>query len=680
MKCHSVKSLLTPAEAYRNPGHEERSLIKLRRRVKGYVLALENIAEAEEYNGEDHEQLLTLTVEELVAYAIHSGVSTINHAFKPIFQLPGDRPDPRPSCVSHFLPNVIRDRRWNLLDSLATDLFYGRVCCGRYTICDEPDPNGNKELTRLARSLLEDWHETAPLNRFSPAPCKLAVYPVYRKKCSEWRITPPTDAYQPGPSKAPAAAARAPAATVRAPDNRSREVEAEGRRSASAPLSDRTTSQPRRPHVYSSFWNPRPRTAAQDMEHWDPDRHRSRSDHERDTRSRDSSPRYQRDHSDRSTGRDHSRDHSKTSTRSTSSCSRESTSDHSRRDRESSSNKPTEKSSRKPELQPKSSKRKSPDPEPKEPPEQEDELEFDVDLPDHITRLLTGEQEPPETPVPKRQKSDSETPPPEDPTIHISAEVHAEAEMSDASAEPPQADDVTLKETVETSTSVVDQPSEDQAQELSQEAQETVTPIPELSQEAQETVTPIPEPLAPTQEPMATASESNESAAEEIVEVSFVPPPKWTPLSKDPPASTGAVPKKVAASQVKKQKSRDKKAPNAYEALLSQPPPRIPMPLGYANLDGCLIENPRIGNTTDAELFVQDQMDKITCAKQQHKPSTILVHELSKTITLTQDADGYAYIMANHLLAFINAVELLHHYTSDLYAVPKLYGLVPQHI
>ena len=101
------------------------------------------------------------------------------------------------------------------------------------------------------------------------------------------------------------------------------------------------------------------------------------------------------------------------------------------------------------------------------------------------------------------------------------------------------------------------------------------------------------------------------------------------------------------------------------------------MPLGYLNLDGCLIENPRIGDTTDAELFVQDQMDTITCAKHKHKPSTILVQELSKTITLTQDVDGYAYIMANHLLAFINAVELLHHYTSDLYAVLRLVALFP---
>ena len=299
-----------------------------------------------------------------------------------------------------------------------------------------------------------------------------------------------------------------------------------------------------------------------------------------------------------------------------------------------------------------------------------------MDLPDHVTRLLTGEPELPETPSPKRRKSDSETPPPVDPTIHVSAEVHAEAEMSDVSAEPPQADDVTLKETVETSSSA-NQPSEDQAQELSLEAEETVTPIPELSPEAEETVTPIPEPSAPTQEPTATASESDESAAEEIVEVSFVPPAKWTPLSKDPPANTGAVPKKVAASQVKKQKSRDKEAPNAYEALLNQLPPRIPMELGYMDLNELLIENPCIGDTMDAELFVQAQMDNITSAKHKHKPSTILVYELSKTITLTQDADGYAYIMANHLLAFINSVELLHHYTSDLYAVPRLVALFP---
>ena len=194
LKCYSVKSLLTPAEANRNPGHEERSLLKLQRRVEGYVLALENIIEAEEYNGKDHEKLLTLTVEELVAYAILSGVNTINHANKPIFQLLVNQPSARPSCVSHFLPNIIRDRRWTLLDNLATDLFHRKVCCERYTISDE------EELTRLARILLEDWHETSSLNKFQPAPRRLAVYPVYRKKCSVWKIPPPTDAYCPGPS------------------------------------------------------------------------------------------------------------------------------------------------------------------------------------------------------------------------------------------------------------------------------------------------------------------------------------------------------------------------------------------------------------------------------------------------------------------------------------------------
>ena len=281
-------------------------------------------------------------------------------------------------------------------------------------------------------------------------------------------------------------------------------------------------------------------------------------------------------------------------------------------------------------------KEKSPDPEPKELPEQEDKLECDVVLPDHVTRLLTGEPELPGTPAPKRRKSDSETPPPEDPIIRVSAEIHAEAEMSDASAEPPQADDVILKETVETPTSSANQPSEDQARELSQEAEETVTPVPELSPGAEETVTPVSEPSAPTQEPMAAASESNESAAEEIIEVSFVPPAKWTQLSKDPPANTGAIPKKVTASQVKKQKSKEKKAPTAYEALLSQPPPRIPMELGYLDLDGLLIENPRIGDTTDAELFVQNQMDHIISAKRDHKPSTILVYELSSPVFLRE--------------------------------------------
>ena len=101
-----------------------------------------------------------------------------------------------------------------------------------------------------------------------------------------------TDAYHPGPSKAAAAAAGAPAATDRAHDDQSQEVEAEGRRSASAPSSDRTTSQPRRSQVFSRFQNPRPHAATQETEHQDSDRHRSHSDHEQDTRSRDLSPRY----------------------------------------------------------------------------------------------------------------------------------------------------------------------------------------------------------------------------------------------------------------------------------------------------------------------------------------------------------------------------------------------------
>ena len=257
-------------------------------------------------------------------------------------------------------------------------------------------------------------------------------------------------------------------------------------------------------------------------------------------------------------------------------------------------------------------------------------------------------------------------------------EIHAEAEMSDASAEPPPADDVFLKETVETPTSSADQPSEDQAQEPNQGAEETVTPVPELSPRAEETVTPIAEPPAPAQEPTAAASESNKSAAEEVTEVPFVPSAKWTKLPKASPASTGAIPKKVTASQTKKQKSKDKKAPTAYEALLSQPPPRIPMELGYLDLDGeLLIENPRIGDTTDAELFVQKQMDLIISAKRDHKPSKMLVQELSKTITLSDDAEGYAHVMANHLLAFIDAVDRLHFYTRNLYAEPKLVALFP---
>ena len=111
-------------------------------------------------------------------------------------------------------------------------------------------------------------------------------------------------------------------------------------------------------------------------------------------------------------------------------------------------------------------------------------------------------------------------------------------------AEPPRADDVIPKETVEPSTSVADQMSEDRAQEPELPTLDHATSVPEPSQEAQETVTPVPEPSVPTPEPMATASESNESATEDIVEVSFVPPPKWTEILKDPPASTEPYPRK----------------------------------------------------------------------------------------------------------------------------------------
>ena len=66
----------------------------------------------------------------------------------------------------------------------------------------------------------------------------------------------------------------------------------------------------------------------------------------------------------------------------------------------------------------------------------------------------------------------------------MSAEIHAEAEMSDVSAEPPPADDVFLKETVETPTSSADQPPEDQAQKPNQGAEETVTPVPRIKPES----------------------------------------------------------------------------------------------------------------------------------------------------------------------------------------------------
>ena len=169
---------------------------------------------------------------------------------------------------------------------------------------------------------------------------------------------------------------------------------------------------------------------------------------------------------------------------------------------------------------------------PKEPAGQDDELGSDMELPDHVNQFLMGDSEPQETPVPKRQKSDSETPPQENPTMHVSVEVHADAEMPSVPAEPHRTDDVIPKETVEPFTSVADQMSEDRAQEPELPTLDHATPIPEPSQETQETVTPIPEPLAPTPEPMTTASEPIESATEEIVEISFIPPLKCTEIRK----------------------------------------------------------------------------------------------------------------------------------------------------
>ena len=131
---------------------------------------------------------------------------------------------------------------------------------------------------------------------------------------------------------------------------------------------------------------------------------------------------------------------------------------------------------------------------------------------------------------------------------------------------------------------------------------------------------------------------------------------------------------------MKKQKSKEKKAPTAYEALLSQPPPRIPMELGYLDLDGLLIENPRIGDTTDAELFVQNQMDRIISAKRDHKPSTILVNELSKTITLSQDADGYAHVMGKPPLGLHRRGRLTASLHQKLVCSTEACGFVSQHI
>ena len=137
LECPTHEDLLTPAEQANTKG-VTRACLKLLRRAQGYVLALENVLENADYYPGDVDALLTFLVEELVACSVTAGVRAINNSQVPVFQYRSERPEAQPECISSRIPTIVQGRWWNSLENLARDLFYGRVCCLRYTIRDVP--------------------------------------------------------------------------------------------------------------------------------------------------------------------------------------------------------------------------------------------------------------------------------------------------------------------------------------------------------------------------------------------------------------------------------------------------------------------------------------------------------------------------------------------------------------
>ena len=453
-----------------------------------------------------------LLVEELVALAIHSSTRWMRRSPAPIF---AGQPSAYPPCISHHIAGIAKHRRWGSLHDLVTELYEGRTCCTRYSL------TGNEQKD-LAVFLLQEWREKADISKWQPEPRIMTVYEIYCNRCPAWRKPVPT---QPCRPILPAPTTNPPS-TASSSASRSQEAEADRPRTSSAHSSDRTSSSPRRPPTASQ----EPRSTVHKVEPREPDHSRSRRDIDRRTSDhRPASQHSRRDQSDRSSSRDthrqsdrpsshdthrqsdrpSSRD-SHHSTHSTSHSTRRekrgdsprvsrshssgSSKDRPRESREPDKKSPTEKTSRPSESRSRSNKRKSPDPPDKETHEAADDIGPDVILPEHVTRLLEGDtEEPAEIPATKRRKSDSATPPPEEPEHHIPIEV-----------------DVIIRtaETVDSQPSLEVEVSEEVPADDAFEADGDSEKI-DLSTPMQ-----IPESPAPTAEPSTSTPEPSVSAPE----------------------------------------------------------------------------------------------------------------------------------------------------------------------
>ena len=361
---------------------------------------------------------------------------------------------------------------------------------------------------------------------------------------------------------------------------------------------------------------------------------------------------------------------------------------------------PTEKTSRPSESRSRSNKRKSPDPPDKETHEAADDIGPDVVLPEHVNRLLEGDTvEPAEIPATKRRKSDSATPPPEEPEHHIPIEVDVtirteetvdnqpslEVEVSEevpaddtfeADGDSEKIDLSTLMQIPESPAPTVE-PSTSTPEPLVPTSEPTVS-TPEPSVSTPEPPMTVPEPVTPTPEPTASAPESVTADKESSADPSFVKLPEWTEIKKPPTAEGGAIPKKAAASTEKKQKSKAKaQERNPFKQIMQQPAPRVPFSLGYISEHGYEPLVMPLRDTCDAEYYVQSQYHLYLTEMKHIHVSKILVRELR---ALTADSDlgeEFATQRAKHMLAFVTAVDQLHQRANGLYAVPKLRSLFP---
>ena len=512
-----------------------------------------------------------------------------------------------------------------------------------------------------------------------------------------------------------------PPSTASSSASRSQEAEADRPRTSSAHSSDRTSSSPRRPPTASQ----EPRSTVHKVEPRESDHSRSRHDIDRRTSShRPASQHSRRDQPDRSSSRDthrqsdrpssrdshhstHSTSHSThrekrgDSPRVSRSHSSGSSKDRPRESRESDKKLPTEKTSRPSESRSRSNKRKSPDPPDKETHEAADDIGPDVILPEHVTRLLEGDaEESAEIPATKRRKSDSATPPPEEPEHHIPIEVDVTirtAETVDSQpsvevevSEEVPADDVFEadgdSEKIDLSTPMQIPESPAPTAEPSTSTPELLVPTPEPSTSTPEPPVSAPEPpmttpesVTPTPEPTASApAESVAADKESSADPSFVKMPTWTEIKKPPTAEGGAITKKAAASTEKKQKSKAKaQERNPFEKIMQQSAPRVQFSLGYIDEDGYQPLVMPLSDTCDAEYYVQSQYNLYLMEMQHIHVSDILVREL-RALTANSDlGEAFATQRAKRMLAFVTAVDQLHQRAHGLYAVPKLRSLFP---